>query len=135
MLSDSLDAFIRADGALGRQVCRDDDVVDSLHEAIKLYLIRASKADLTEGEARRYVEILTFNTNLEHIGDISCDVVVVDNESHDGVADMVATEYPQARTVWSRALVARWSKPRAVVLGLVWCRWPWLTVGEGEATM
>src|SRR6266404_982643 len=34
MLSESLDAFIRADGALGRQVCRDDDVVDSLHDSV-----------------------------------------------------------------------------------------------------
>lgn len=41
-------------------------------------------------------------TVFEHVGDISLEVVVVDNESHDGVADMVATEFPQARTVWSR---------------------------------
>jgi GT2 family glycosyltransferase len=29
------------------------------------------------------------------------DVVVVDNDSHDGVADLVAGEFPGARTVWS----------------------------------
>ena len=34
------------------------------------YMIRASKADLSEADSRRYVEILTFTTNLEHIGDI-----------------------------------------------------------------
>ena len=49
---------------------KTDDNVDALHEAIKLYLIRASKADMGEDDSRRYVEILTFTTNLEHIGDI-----------------------------------------------------------------
>jgi phosphate:Na+ symporter len=49
---------------------KSDDDVDALHEAIKLYLIRASKTDMTEDDSRRYVEILTFTTNLEHVGDI-----------------------------------------------------------------
>jgi N-acetylglucosaminyl-diphospho-decaprenol L-rhamnosyltransferase len=40
-------------------------------------------------------------TVLAHMGDISCDVVVVDNDSHDDTADAVATEFPGARTVWS----------------------------------
>jgi GT2 family glycosyltransferase len=40
-------------------------------------------------------------TVFEHMGDISGDVVVVDNDSHDGTADVVATEFPEARTVWS----------------------------------
>ena len=35
------------------------------------------------------------------MGEISADVVVVDNDSHDGVAELVATEFPEARTVWS----------------------------------
>src|SRR3546814_11402757 len=41
-----------------------------LHEAIKLYLTELSKHELDEGESRRYVDVLTFTTNLEHIGDI-----------------------------------------------------------------
>jgi GT2 family glycosyltransferase len=41
-------------------------------------------------------------TVFTHIGDISVDVVVVDNESTDGTADLVATEFPDARVVWSR---------------------------------
>src|SRR3954453_4203730 len=41
-------------------------------------------------------------TVFEHVGDASVDVVVVDNDSHDGTADMVAAEFPAARTVWSR---------------------------------
>lgn len=40
-------------------------------------------------------------TVFEHLGEISADVVVVDNDSSDGIADMVATDFPQARTVWS----------------------------------
>ncbi|HEY2654778.1 MAG TPA: glycosyltransferase family 2 protein [Solirubrobacteraceae bacterium] len=40
-------------------------------------------------------------TLFDHIGDIDADVVVVDNDSTDGVADIIATEFPQARTVWS----------------------------------
>src|SRR6185436_17668463 len=47
-----------------------DNAVDALYEAIKLYLIQVSRSDLGEEESRRYVEILTFTTNLEHIGDI-----------------------------------------------------------------
>ena len=33
-------------------------------------------------------------TVFEHIGDIRADVVVVDNDSHDGLADIIATEFP-----------------------------------------
>jgi N-acetylglucosaminyl-diphospho-decaprenol L-rhamnosyltransferase len=40
-------------------------------------------------------------TVFAHMGDIHADVVVVDNDSSDGVADVVASEFPQARTVWS----------------------------------
>jgi hypothetical protein len=40
-------------------------------------------------------------TVFAHAGDISVDVVVVDNDSHDGIADLVASDFPEARTVWS----------------------------------
>jgi GT2 family glycosyltransferase len=42
------------------------------------------------------------STVFSHIGDVSADVVVVDNDSRDGTADVVATEFPDARVVWSR---------------------------------
>ncbi|NIV31225.1 MAG: glycosyltransferase, partial [Anaerolineae bacterium] len=32
-------------------------------------------------------------------GDLSFDLCVVDNDSHDGSADMVADEFPQARLI------------------------------------
>jgi N-acetylglucosaminyl-diphospho-decaprenol L-rhamnosyltransferase len=41
-------------------------------------------------------------TVFEHLGDARADVVVVDNDSRDGIADVVATEFPGARVVWSR---------------------------------
>ena len=70
MLRRALFAFEKSDLKLVRDVERADNAVDSLHEAIKLYLVKASKAEMSEEESRRYVEILTFTTNLEHIGDI-----------------------------------------------------------------
>jgi phosphate:Na+ symporter len=70
MLRRSLPAIEGHDMHLVREVEKIDDDIDALHEAIKLYLIRASKSDMGEADSRRYVEILTFTTNLEHIGDI-----------------------------------------------------------------
>jgi phosphate:Na+ symporter len=70
MLRRSLVAIEGNDMQIVKEVEKADNTVDALHEAIKLYLIRASKADMSEADARRYVEILTFTTNLEHIGDI-----------------------------------------------------------------
>jgi phosphate:Na+ symporter len=70
MLRRALLAIQGADIKAVRDVERSDNDVDALHEAIKLYLIRASKADMGQDDSRRYVEILTFTTNLEHIGDI-----------------------------------------------------------------
>jgi phosphate:Na+ symporter len=70
MLRQALLAIQGSDIKAVRDVERADNDVDALHEAIKLYLIRASKADMGQDDSRRYVEILTFTTNLEHIGDI-----------------------------------------------------------------
>lgn len=70
MLRKALLAIQGSDIKAVRDIERSDNDVDALHEAIKLYLIRASKADMGQDDSRRYVEILTFTTNLEHIGDI-----------------------------------------------------------------
>jgi hypothetical protein len=43
---------------------------DRWHETIKLYLTKLSKAELDAQESARNIEILSFTTNLEHIGDI-----------------------------------------------------------------
>jgi phosphate:Na+ symporter len=70
MLRQTMEVFTRDDQKLMRSVEASDDAVDRLHEAIKLYLIQVSRAGMSEAESRRYVEILGFVTNLEHIGDI-----------------------------------------------------------------
>ena len=70
MLTRSLDVIAASDAKRIKELEKADDEVDRLHEAVKLYLIRTSKSDMSEADSRRYVEILTFNTNLEHIGDI-----------------------------------------------------------------
>lgn len=70
MMRRSLIAIEGNDIKIVKEVEKADDDVDALHEAIKLYLIQASKTEMSEADSRRYVEILTFTTNLEHIGDI-----------------------------------------------------------------
>ncbi len=55
---------------LSREIAEADDGVDAIHEAIKLYLVRISRMELSEEDSRRLFEIITLNTNLEHIGDI-----------------------------------------------------------------
>lgn len=70
MLRRSHGAIDGNDTQLVKSIERDDDRVDRLHYAIKHYLVRASKTEMTDEESRHYIEILAFNTNLEHIGDI-----------------------------------------------------------------
>jgi phosphate:Na+ symporter len=70
MLAQSMEVFERDDSRLLKAIERADDDVDKLHEAIKLYLVKVSAAGLSMDDSRRFVEILTFITHLEHIGDI-----------------------------------------------------------------
>ena len=70
MLRRTIDVLRRDDDKLARQIEEADNRVDRLHEAIKLYLTAVPRSELDEQESRRYIEILTFATNLEHIGDI-----------------------------------------------------------------
>ena len=70
MLRQALVVFEKSDPKLVKEVEKADNAVDALHEAIKLYMVKLSKAEMTDEESRRYVEIITFTTNLEHVGDI-----------------------------------------------------------------
>jgi phosphate transport system protein len=72
MLSDSLDAFIRADGALGRKVCRDDDVVDSLHDSVFRVLLTHMLAD--PKTITPSLELLLAGRNLERIADLATNI-------------------------------------------------------------
>ena len=70
MLRRTIDVFERNDPKAVKAIEDADNAVDRLYEAIKLYLIQTSRTELGEEDGRRYIEILTFTTNLEHIGDI-----------------------------------------------------------------
>lgn len=70
MLRRTIDVFRTNDLKLAEAIEEEDDQVDRLNEAIKLYLTSMSQGELDEAESRRVTDILTFTTNLEHIGDI-----------------------------------------------------------------
>jgi phosphate:Na+ symporter len=70
MLRQTMEVFEKNDQKGVRAIEAADNTVDHLYEAIKLYLVQVSRTELGEDEGRRYIEILTFTTNLEHIGDI-----------------------------------------------------------------
>ncbi|HZB55384.1 MAG TPA: Na/Pi cotransporter family protein [Reyranella sp.] len=70
MLRQTIDVLERNDPKAVKAIEAADNAVDQLYEAIKLYLVQISRNELGEEDGRRYVEILTFTTNLEHIGDI-----------------------------------------------------------------
>jgi len=70
MLLMTQEVFRTDDDVLRKQIERSDDLVDRLHEAIKLYLTALSREELDGPESTRCIEILSFTTNLEHIGDI-----------------------------------------------------------------
>src|SRR6202140_3124738 len=58
------------ESALVDEVSRMDNSVDSLDEAIKLYVTKLTRGSLDEREGHRAMEIISFAINLEHIGDI-----------------------------------------------------------------
>ncbi|MBU2531235.1 MAG: Na/Pi cotransporter family protein [Alphaproteobacteria bacterium] len=70
MLERSIAVFRDDDSEQRKYVTAKDDEVDKLHEAIKIYIARLLREDLDEADHRRSHEILSFTTNLEHIGDI-----------------------------------------------------------------
>ena len=72
MLSDALDALVRADGALGREVCRRDDQVDALHNSLFRILITHMMGDprtITPG-----LELLLVSRNLERVADLATNI-------------------------------------------------------------
>ncbi|WP_193183203.1 Na/Pi cotransporter family protein [Nisaea sediminum] len=70
MLARSMEVFRGGTTEQIKEIEREDDVVDSLHEAVKIYLTKLSRQELDPAESQRVIEILSFTTNLEHIGDI-----------------------------------------------------------------
>ncbi len=70
MLRRSLEALRHGDERTMAELSRMDDAVDTLHTAIKLYLVKLGREHLDEADGRRAGEILAFAINLEHIGDV-----------------------------------------------------------------
>lgn len=72
MLADALDAFVRADGALGRDVCRRDDDVDAMHDGLFRVLLTHMMADprtINPG-----LELLLVSRNLERVADLATNI-------------------------------------------------------------
>lgn len=70
MLAKTIRVFREDDKALLSEVEAQEMQIDELYEAVKLYLMRLSRDELDDDESRRCIEIITFTTNLEHVGDI-----------------------------------------------------------------
>lgn len=70
MMRDTLETFRTNNPKLVQEIRDREATVDGLYEAVKTYLARLSGQQMDEKESRRYMQILTFSTNLEHIGDI-----------------------------------------------------------------
>ena len=72
MLGDALDAFIRADGALGRAVCAADDEVDALHESIFRVLLTHMMENPSTISAA--LQFLLVSRNLERVADLATNI-------------------------------------------------------------
>ena len=72
MLSDAIDAFLRADGALGRNVCARDDQVDALHESVFRILLTHMMAD--PRTINPSLEYLLVSRNLERVADLATNI-------------------------------------------------------------
>jgi phosphate transport system protein len=72
MLADALDAFIRGDAALARDVCRRDDQVDALQDA----LFRILLTHMMEDPRRIGVamSLILVSRNLERIADLATNI-------------------------------------------------------------
>ncbi len=70
MLRQAMVALLNNDRKLMFEVTQQDNIVDRLHEAIKLYVVKLTRDSLDDMEGRRAMEIMALSINLEHIGDI-----------------------------------------------------------------
>ena len=72
MLGDALDAFIRSDGQLGREVCRADDQVDALHDSVFRILLTHMMADART--ITPSLELFLVSRNLERVADLATNI-------------------------------------------------------------
>ncbi|HEX2012661.1 MAG TPA: Na/Pi cotransporter family protein [Roseateles sp.] len=69
MLRGILPVIKNSDLKLSAELRQLDDQVDDLYSAIKFYLTQISREALSEREARRWTDIVSFTINMEQIGD------------------------------------------------------------------
>ena len=72
MLAHALDAFVRADGAVGREVCKADDAVDALHDSVFRILLTHMMADART--ITPSLELLLVSRNLERVADLATNI-------------------------------------------------------------
>jgi phosphate transport system protein len=72
MLADAIDAFLRADGKLGRDVCSRDDQVDALHESVFRILLTHMMAD--PRTINPSLEFILVSRNLERVADLATNI-------------------------------------------------------------
>jgi phosphate:Na+ symporter len=70
MLRNAFIALKKNDPALAQQTRKMDQLTNQYYDSVKRYLTALARETLGEKESRRCTEILSFATNLEHIGDI-----------------------------------------------------------------
>lgn len=72
MLRDAIDAFTRADGALGREVCKADDAVDALHNSVFRILLTHMMEDART--ITPSLDLLLVSRNLERVADLATNI-------------------------------------------------------------
>ena len=72
MLADALDAFVRSDGPLAREVCLRDDAVDALNDSVYRILLTHMMEDPRVIGAG--MELLLVSRNLERVADLATNV-------------------------------------------------------------
>jgi phosphate:Na+ symporter len=70
MLRNAFIALKRNDNELAHRTRQMDQLTNQYYDSVKRYLTALARETLGEKESRRCTEILSFATNLEHIGDI-----------------------------------------------------------------
>jgi phosphate transport system protein len=72
MLADALDAFVRADAAAGRVVCKRDDQVDGLHDSV--FRILLTHMMETPHIISAAMELFLVSRNLERVADLATNI-------------------------------------------------------------
>ncbi|MCB1652265.1 MAG: Na/Pi cotransporter family protein [Alphaproteobacteria bacterium] len=91
MLEQTIESMKQNTDTLAKAIMKEDENVDRLFNAIKLYLTKVTQESLDPKEADRYLHILTFASNLENVGDIIdkslMDMAIKKIRSHERFSD------------------------------------------------